>query len=65
MVGARVQHWWDGNGSWFLGRIIRYNKHDGKHLLKYDDEEEEWMVVADEPIMYCNQVTGGTACLRF
>jgi hypothetical protein len=60
LVGARIQHWWDGDESWFCGRIIKYSAAMDKHLVKFDiDGEEEWLVIQNESILYCEQVRVG------
>jgi len=57
LVGARVQHWWDGDASWFSGRVLKYSAATQQHLMQYDvDGEEEWLKVEDEPLLYSEQV---------
>lgn len=57
LVGARVEHYWDGEGEWYSGRIMRYEPTSGKHLVHYDiDGEQEWIVVEQEPILVADQV---------
>jgi len=57
LVGARIQHWWDGEESWFTGRIHKYDASTGRHLVKFDvDGEEEWIEIERECILFCDQV---------
>ena len=56
-MGARVQHWWDGDASWFSGRVLKYSAATQQHLVQYDvDGEEEWLTVENEPLLYSEQV---------
>jgi hypothetical protein len=57
MVGARVQHWWEGDESWYCGRIVKFRPVTGEHLVRYDiDGEELWLDIIKEPMLYCAQV---------
>jgi len=59
LVGARIQHWWDGEESWFTGRVLKYNATTLKHLIRYDaDDEEIWLDFHDEYMLYCERVRG-------
>jgi hypothetical protein len=41
VVGRRVEVWWDGEQCWFAGLIACYCVRTGRHLIKYDDGDEE------------------------
>ena len=58
LVGLRIQHFWDGEETWFSGRILKFNPANGQHLVRYDaDGEEIWLEVEAEPILYCSQAS--------
>jgi len=41
-VGKRIQVFFGGDGKWFDGSVLRYNKQTQKHFILYDDSEIEW-----------------------
>ncbi len=57
IVGANVQHWWDGDKVWFAGRVTQFNESSGEHLIKYDEDDTElWMKIVDEPMLIFSRV---------
>jgi len=41
VVERRVRVYWPLDKSWFEGRVKSYDDESKKHLIQYDDSEEE------------------------
>ena len=41
-IGRRVSTFWDGDGEWFSGQIVSYNKKTEEVEVLYDDGEKLW-----------------------
>ena len=43
LVGWRVSVYWseDGEGDWYLGQVMAFSRHSGKHSILYDDQSHE------------------------
>ena len=39
----RVDILWPDDETWYLGIVDAYNAASGKHHVRYDDEEGEWV----------------------
>ena len=45
MIGKKVRVFWPVDNSWYTGVVLQYDANTGEHLLKYDDEDTEWVKV--------------------
>lgn len=50
--GWRVSIRSAGDEKWYAGEILSYSKQKNRHLVLYDDGEDEWTYLADEEIVY-------------
>lgn len=48
IVGRRVEVYWDGDDTWYEGNVVKACKTGGKHLVRYDDGDEETICVRSE-----------------
>lgn len=47
MIGKKVRVFWPVDNSWYTGVVQKYNSVSGEHLLRYDDEDEEWVKIGE------------------
>lgn len=40
--------WWQDDAAWYTGSVSRYDAHSGRHLVEYDDGDEEEVDLAAE-----------------
>ena len=45
MIGKKVRVFWPVDSSWYTGIVLQHDPATGEHLLKYDDEDTEWVKV--------------------
>lgn len=45
MIGKKVRVFWPVDSSWYTGVVLQHDPATGEHLLKYDDEDTEWVKV--------------------
>lgn len=50
MVGRRIKVYWPLDKAWYEGCVKSFDKATGKHLIQYDDDEEESLELAKEKI---------------
>lgn len=50
MIGKRVKVYWPLDKSWYEGSVKSFDGGSGKHLVQYDDAEEESLDLAKEKI---------------
>ncbi|XP_057966669.1 DNA mismatch repair protein MSH6 isoform X2 [Malania oleifera] len=50
VVGRRIRVYWPLDQSWYEGCVKSFDKIAGKHLVQYDDSEEEVLVLSKEKI---------------
>ncbi|KAM1058270.1 hypothetical protein EV2_032353 [Malus domestica] len=50
VVGKRIKVYWPLDKSWYEGYVKCFNKYSGKHLVQYDDAEEEMLDLEMEKI---------------
>jgi DNA mismatch repair protein MSH6 len=43
-----MQVWWQNDDAWYTGSVASYDVDSGKHLVEYDDGEEEELTLAQE-----------------
>ena len=54
-VGTRVEVWWDGDGRFYEGTIIKLGPNQNrKHFIRYDDNEEAWVYFARNRVRILN-----------
>ncbi|WPT13593.1 Histone-lysine N-methyltransferase ATX2 [Picochlorum sp. SENEW3] len=64
IVGARVAIFWSGEGTYFKGKIEKYNPNEDTHLIFYDDGEVEWVNLATSEFRYLTPRTRSTGCSK-
>jgi hypothetical protein len=47
MIGKSVRVYWPVDSSWYTGKVQGFNPDTGEHLLKYPDNDEEWVRIGD------------------
>ena len=47
MIGKKVRVFWPVDNSWYTGTVQQYDPLTGEHLLKYDDEDTEWVRIGE------------------
>jgi len=47
-VGQRVHVWWKDDQQWYAGKVTRLDQKTGRHLISYEDGDEEWLDLAAE-----------------
>ncbi|KAG6593236.1 DNA mismatch repair protein MSH6, partial [Cucurbita argyrosperma subsp. sororia] len=55
VVGKRIKVYWPLDKSWYEGRVKMFDEKDGKHLVQYDDAEEESLVLGNEKIEWVEE----------
>lgn len=50
MVNRRIKVYWPLDKAWYEGRVKSFDKSSGKHMVQYDDEEEELLDLSKERI---------------
>ncbi|KAH7516977.1 hypothetical protein FEM48_Zijuj09G0013300 [Ziziphus jujuba var. spinosa] len=50
VVGKRIKVYWPLDKSWYQGFVKSFDKDAGKHLVQYDDAEEEMLNLENENI---------------
>ncbi|CAI9105506.1 OLC1v1004437C1 [Oldenlandia corymbosa var. corymbosa] len=50
VVGRRIRVYWPLDKSWYEGCVKRFDEVSGKHLVLYDDAEEEMLNLSNERI---------------
>lgn len=47
MIGKKVRVFWPVDSSWYIGTVQQYDSATGEHLLRYDDEDTEWVKIGE------------------
>ncbi|CAG9467722.1 unnamed protein product [Pedinophyceae sp. YPF-701] len=47
-IGTRLEVYWEDESDWFAGAVADYDADEDKHLVEYDDGDEEWLELAGE-----------------
>ncbi|XP_062083571.1 DNA mismatch repair protein MSH6 [Humulus lupulus] len=63
-VGKRIKVYWPLDKSWYEGFVKSFDKDQGKHLVQYDDAEEESLELAKEKIEWVEQSVKNLKRLR-
>lgn len=61
VVGKALSVYWPADDAWYSGTVTNHNSSNGQHLVKYDDGEEEWVLLAHERVRW-NKNNKGTVC---
>ncbi|KAL0322693.1 UNVERIFIED_CONTAM: histone H3-lysine(4) N-trimethyltransferase ATX1 [Sesamum angustifolium] len=51
-VGLQCKVYWPLDATWYSGCIVGYNSETGRHRVKYEDEEEENLILSNERIKF-------------
>eukprot|EP00546_Thalassionema_frauenfeldii_P017234 CAMPEP_0178899134 /NCGR_PEP_ID=MMETSP0786-20121207/2722_1 /TAXON_ID=186022 /ORGANISM="Thalassionema frauenfeldii, Strain CCMP 1798" /LENGTH=537 /DNA_ID=CAMNT_0020569939 /DNA_START=125 /DNA_END=1738 /DNA_ORIENTATION=- len=47
MIGKKVKVFWPVDKSWYTGTVEKYDSSNGEHLLRYDDDDVEWVKIGE------------------
>ncbi len=50
LIGQSCKVFWPLDDEWYIGVVGDYNDHTHKHLITYQDSEEEWIILARERV---------------
>ncbi len=50
LIGQSCKVFWPLDNEWYTGVVGDYNDHTRKHLITYEDSEEEWIILARERV---------------
>lgn len=74
MVGKQVRVYWPLDKKWYDGSVTSYDKSGGKHMVEYEDGEEEsldlgkekieWAVVGEESVKRFKRLRRGASSFR-
>ncbi|KAL6526707.1 hypothetical protein OROGR_015797 [Orobanche gracilis] len=51
-IGLQCKVYWPLDASWYSGHIVGYNSETGRHHVKYEDEEEENLILSNEQLKF-------------
>lgn len=52
VLGKKLSVYWPADDAWYSGTVTDHNLSNGQHLVKYDDGEEEWVLLAHERVRW-------------
>ncbi|MQL93602.1 hypothetical protein Taro_026251, partial [Colocasia esculenta] len=55
VVGRRLKVWWPLDKAWYEGCVKSFDGATGKHVIQYDDAEEEVLDLGDEKIEWLEE----------
>ncbi|KAA3458880.1 DNA mismatch repair protein MSH6 isoform X2 [Gossypium australe] len=64
VVDKRLRVYWPLDKAWYEGVVKSFDKVSGKHLIQYDDSEEEELDLGKEKIEWVEETTGRFKRLR-
>jgi hypothetical protein len=47
MMGKKVRVFWPVDNSWYIGTVQQFDASTGEHLLRYDDDDTEWVKIGE------------------
>jgi hypothetical protein len=50
LIGQSCKVFWPLDDEWYTGVVGDYNDHTHKHLITYEDSEEEWIILARDQV---------------
>ncbi len=57
-AGTQVSLLFDGDGQWYRGEVLAFDRRRGRHLVLYDDGEDEWLALDQETLAWHKLVRG-------
>ncbi|KAL6978281.1 hypothetical protein U1Q18_019950 [Sarracenia purpurea var. burkii] len=57
VVNKRIKVYWPLDRSWYEGCVKSFDKNSGKHLIQYEDADEELLDLAKEKIEWVEELT--------
>ncbi|GKU87587.1 hypothetical protein SLEP1_g1963 [Rubroshorea leprosula] len=51
-IGLRLQVFWPLDADWYIGRVVGYNTESNRHSVKYEDGDQEDLVLSKENIKF-------------
>ena len=51
MIGRKVRVFWPVDNSWYVGTVEEYDRETGEHLLRYPDEDTEWVRINEDNLI--------------
>ena len=51
-VGRKVKVYWPAMGRWYVGKVKGYDTASGKHLIAYQDGEQQEVLLRNEAVRY-------------
>ncbi|KAG8369538.1 hypothetical protein BUALT_Bualt14G0023900 [Buddleja alternifolia] len=51
-IGLQCKVYWPLDGSWYSGHVVGYDSDTGRHHVKYEDGEEENLILSNERIKF-------------
>ncbi len=51
-LGRRLSLLFDGEGRWYAGQVVAHDRRRDRHLLLFDDAEDEWVSLAAETVVW-------------
>ncbi|KAK9863053.1 hypothetical protein WJX84_000545 [Apatococcus fuscideae] len=51
-VGLRIGIYWPGDGCFYSGTVSSFDEPSGCHCVAYDDNENDWLVLANEKVRW-------------
>lgn len=57
VVNKRIKIYWPLDHSWYEGLVKSFDKTSGKHLIQYDDAQEELLYLSKEKFEWIEEVT--------
>ncbi|PQQ17772.1 DNA mismatch repair protein MSH6 [Prunus yedoensis var. nudiflora] len=64
VVGKRIRVYWPLDNIWYEGYVKLFSKDNGKHLVQYDDAEEELLDLGKEKIEWVQETVKTLKRLR-
>ncbi|KGN45011.1 DNA mismatch repair protein MSH6 [Cucumis sativus] len=55
VIGKKIKVYWPLDKTWYEGRVKMFDEKAGKHLVQYDDAEEELLVLGNEKIEWVEE----------
>lgn len=62
---VQVSILFDGDGQWYRGEVLGFDRRRNKHLVLYDDGEDEWVVLERESVAWHKLAKQGEGAATF
>eukprot|EP00887_Chlorella_sp_A99_P007330 scaffold2.g7330.t1 len=60
-VGRGVRVFWADDSTWYDGEVAEFDAAEGKHLVCYDDGDEEWLALGSEQYEFVTKPAAAAA----